>query len=327
MNRDIKAWEEDIRAAAARIAPFVERTPVLHSFHLSQRLGQPVWWKCDQFQPSGAFKIRGAANALMSRPQEERVRGAITYSTGNHGLAVAYVCRTLGVPAVICVSELVPPAKVDALRRSGARIVVQGQSQDQAGQIARRLADQEGYILIPPFDDPAVIAGQGTLGWEILEQVPDVGTVLVPLSGGGLASGVALAIKARQPQVRVLGISMDRGAAMYESLASGTPLALDEVSSLADSLQGGIGLNNRWTFTLVQKLLDDVVVVSEEAIQKGMRLLGEEGLIVEGAAAVGAAWLLSDDRTPVSGTVVGILTGRNLSVEDFATATAMRGKE
>ncbi len=322
MDWDIKAWEEAIRAARKRIAPFVERTPVLHSFHLSQRLGYPVWWKCDQFQASGAFKIRGAANALMSRPEEERVRGAITYSTGNHGLAVAYVCRTLGVPAVICVSELVPPAKIDALRKSGARIVVDGQSQDQAAQIARRLADEEGSILIPPFDDPAVIAGQGTLGGEILEQVPDVRTVLVPLSGGGLASGVALAIKARHPQIRVLGISMDRGAVMYESLGTGTPLEMDEVPSLADSLQGGIGLDNRWTFGLIQKLLDDVVVVSEAAIQQGMRLLGEEGLIVEGAAAVGAAWLLAEDRPPLSGTVVGILTGHNLSLADFVRATA-----
>lgn len=320
MELDASAWEEEIRRASVRIAPFVKRSPVLQSRTMSRRLGGPVWWKCDQFQASGAFKIRGAANALLSRTERERRRGAVTYSTGNHGLAMAHVCRELGIPAVICVSRFVPNAKVSALRERGARLIVEGQSQDDAETIARRLADDEGFILIPPFDDPSVIAGQGTLGRELMEQIPDVGTVLVPLSGGGLAAGVALAVKAWRPETRVVGISMDRGAAMYESLRAGAPQELEEVRSLADSLQGGIGLNNRWTFSLVQQWLDDVLLVSEAAIRDGMRFLFDEGLVVEGAAAVGPAWLLSSGRPSVQGTVVGILTGHNLAFEDFVAA-------
>ncbi len=320
MQWDLGAWEEDIRRASERIAPFVERSPVVRSWRMSRQLGYPVWWKCDQFQASGAFKMRGAANALLSRPEAERVQGAITYSTGNHGLAVAYICRDLGIPAVICVSKLVPNAKVEALRRSGARVMVEGESQDEAKKVAERLADEEGLILIPPFDDSAVIAGQGTLGREILEQVPEVKTVLVPLSGGGLAAGVALALKARNQGIRVVGISMDQGAAMYESLRLGAPREVQEVRSLADSLQGGIGLDNRWTFPLVQTFLDEVVLVSEAAIRDAMRWLMEEGLMVEGAAAVGPAWLLASPRPSLEGPIVGILTGRNLAVEDFFLA-------
>lgn len=292
---------------------------------MSERLGGSVWWKCEQFHPPGAFKLRGAANALLVRTPEERRRGAITYSTGNHGLAVAYMARQLGVSAVICVSQRVPDAKIRALKASGARLIVQGQSQDEAEQLARQLAAQEGFILIPPFDDPAVIAGQGTIGLELLDQVPDVDTVLVPLSGGGLAAGVALALKTQRPSIQVVGISMEGGAVMYESLRQGHPIQLDEVPSLADSLQGGIGLTNQWTFDFIRKWVDETVVISEEAIRRGLQFLAGEGLLVEGAAAVAAGFLLSNPPPINGGTVVGILTGHNLSVREFCAVMATSG--
>lgn len=313
--KDLKSWNQAVETAARRIKPYVLKTPVLPSKRLSEQLGYPVWLKCEQFQPMGAFKIRGAANALLARSPEERMRGAITYSTGNHGLAVAYIGHRLGVPTTICISTMVPEAKVNALKQAGVRLVVEGNSQDEAKIVAGKIAREEGLIMVEPFDDPYVIAGQGTISLEILEQLPAAGVVLVPLSGGGLASGVAVAIKARRPDVRVIGVSMERGAVMFESIRRGYPVELPEVETLADSLQGGIGLENRWTFSLVKEYLDDIVVVSESEIAQAMTLLGGEGLIVEGAAAVAVAVLL---RHPdLRGTIVALLTGRNISLPAF----------
>lgn len=319
----VTEWDVAIGQAALRIKKYVTRTPLIQSDALSKRLGTPVWLKCEQFQPMGAFKIRGAANALLQVPESTRRKGAVTYSTGNHGLAVAYVCRAIGVQAVVCISERVPQAKVAALQAMGARIEIHGDSQDRAYEVAQKIARDEGRLLIEPFDDPAVIAGQGTIGLEIFEDIPEVDTLLIPVSGGGLAAGIAAILRHRRPLCRLIGVSMQEGAAMYESVHQGHPVMVPEVPTLADSLQGGIGLGNRLTFPMVSTLLDDIVLVSEPEIQEAMGHLAlKEGMVVEGAAAVGVAYLLRA-VLPALGRVAVVLTGRNVPAEQSVQAIAL----
>ncbi|MBT0780393.1 hydroxyectoine utilization dehydratase EutB [Paracoccus sp. pheM1] len=298
---------DDIRAAAERIRGHVIETPLVRDKALSARLGQPVWLKCEYRQTTGAFKLRGATNAILSLPPEALARGVVTASTGNHGRALAHAARALDVPATVCLSRLVPGNKVQAIRDLGAEVRITGASQDEAmAEVARAVA-QEGMTAIPPFDHKAVVAGQGTIGLEI--GTPE--TVLVPLSGGGLAAGVAVAIKALAPGTRVIGLTMENGAAMAASLAAGHPVEVAETASLADSLGGGIGLQNRVTFALCRALLDDVILLTEAEIAQGIRHLGRAGHVVEGAASVGTAALLAGKVVP-QGPTVCILSGANI---------------
>ena len=316
----LQDWEKAIRLAASRIEPFVTHTPVVQSPWLSDRLGQSVWLKCEQFQPMGAFKIRGAANALIEYCAADRTSKAVTYSTGNHGLAVAHLCRTLGIHGTICISQHVPEHKVKKLRELGVQTVIAGKSQDQAQRVAEDLVRDQHAHLIAPFDDPAVIAGQGTIALELLEQVPDLAQVVVPVSGGGLIAGIAAWVKSQRPHVTIIGVSMERSPVMYESLRLGHPVALPEQDTLADSLQGGIGLDNRYTFSMVQQWVDDVVLVSEaEIVQALVHLALREGLFVEGAAAVAVAWALRAGHK-LSGPTAIILTGRNADIAPICRA-------
>lgn len=301
----------DIHAARDRIAGRVRRTPILADSALSARLGHQVLLKCEYRQETGAFKLRGATNALLSLPPKARARGVVTASTGNHGRALAHAARELGLGAVICLSQLVPGNKVAAIRALGAEVRVTGRSQDEAMVEVARAVAAEGMTEIPPFDDPAVVAGQGTLGLEIAEDCPEAVTVLVPLSGGGLAAGVAIAVRALCPRARVIGVSMERGAAMAASLAAGHPVQVEETPSLADSLGGGIGFANRITFPICRALLDDVALVSEAEIAAALRQLAAAGHVVEGAAAVGVAALLAGKVVP-EGPAVAILSGGNI---------------
>lgn len=302
----------DIKRAAARIFGRVTRTPLVYSGSLSERTGQPVHLKLETRQPIGAFKLRGAMNAILSLDDAARKRGLVTASTGNHGRAVAYAARELGVPATICMSSLVPANKVEAIRAVGAEIRIIGTSQDDAQVEAERLTESRGLTPIPPFDDADVVAGQGTIGLEIVEDLPDFATVLVPLSGGGLAGGVAVAIKALKPQARVIGISMERGAAMHAAIAAGKPVAIREEETLADSLGGGIGLSNHVTFTLCRDLLDDIVLLTEDEIAEGIRHAArQEDMTVEGAGAVGIAAILAN-KIAVSGPAALIISGGNI---------------
>ena len=230
--------------------------------------------------------------ACSTSPPDERSRGVITVSTGNHGKAVAYVARKLGVPATICVPEQVLAHKVAAMRGLGADVVTHGLSQDEAEAHAAELSRERGLVWVSAFDDPLIIAGQGTIGLEILEDLPDVDTVVVPLSGGGLISGIALAIKSASAAIRTTGVSMERGPAMVMSLRAGRPVPVVEEPTLADSLMGGIGLENRYTFAMVQRYVDDVVLVSEQEIAAAMaHAVRAEHTVVEGGGAVGIAAL------------------------------------
>lgn len=306
----------DILGARARIAGSVVRTPLLPSPALTARAGAPFFLKMESMQPTGAFKLRGATNAAA-----HAARGIDTLtccSTGNHGRGVAYAAKKLGLRAVIFMSALVPRTKVEGIKALGAEVRITGTSQDEALAESQAFARLENVAEISPFDDPHVIAGQGTIGLEILEDAPDLATLLVPLSGGGLASGVALAAKSINPAIRVIGLSMDRGAAMKASLDAGHPVEVEEVPSLADSLGGGIGLSNRLSFAMCRDLLDDVILVSEEEIYRAMQTLYyEDSHVAEGACVVGIAALLSGKLGALQGPVATLITGRNVDMHQF----------
>lgn len=305
---------QHILAARDRIADKIAATPVVVSTSLSERLGVPVHLKLEHRQTTGSFKLRGASNAVASLDAEDRTRGVIAASTGNHGRALSHAAKLEGMRAVICMSKLVPANKVEEIRRLGAEIRIVGNSQDDAQVEVDRLVAQERLVMVPPFDHSAVIAGQGTLGLEIVSAVADVETVLVPLSGGGLAAGIAAAVKGAKPNTRIIGISMQRGAAMKASLDAGRPVQVEEMPTLADSLGGGIGLDNRLTFSMCRDLLDDVVLLSEAEIAAGIaHAYEQEREIVEGAGAVGIAALLAGKIKP-RGPVVSVLSGRNIDM-------------
>lgn len=303
---------KEIETARDRLKGLVVRTPLTRSEYLSKLTGAPVYLKLENQQTTGSFKLRGATNAVLSLLPKDRKRGLVTASTGNHGRALAHAASEQGLNATVCLSSLVPRNKVDAIRDLGANVRIIGKSQDDAMDEVTRLAREEGMNVIPPFDDPRIIAGQGTIGLEIIDDQPDTETVLIPLSGGGLAAGIAAAVKARHPHSRVIGISMRRGAAMDASLKAGKPINVEELDTLADSLGGGIGLDNHWTFEMCRSLLDDVILLDEEEIAAGIRHTAtREGEIIEGAAAVGVAALLSGKIKPNGPTAV-IISGGNI---------------
>ncbi|MER9664144.1 hydroxyectoine utilization dehydratase EutB [Mesorhizobium sp. M0159] len=304
-----------IEQARERIANHVLCTPLATSTSLSERIGTQVTLKLEHHQLTGSFKLRGATNALLQLTEVERERGVIAASTGNHGRALSYAAQAVGSRATICMSRLVPGNKVAEIRRLGATVRIVGSSQDDAQEDVERLVAEDGLSMIPPFDHPHIIAGQGTVGLEVGEAMPDVATVLVPLSGGGLAAGVAAAVKAMRTDARVIGVTMDRGAAMKASLDAGHPVQVKEYRSFADSLGGGIGLANAWTFPMCRNLLDDIVLVNESEIAAGIRHVYEhEREIVEGAGAVGIAALLSGKLANLKGPIAVILSGRNIDM-------------
>jgi len=313
----------DIQAAAKVIRGVADNTPLVPSPFLSALTGQEFLLKLENMQPIGAFKIRGAMTAIMNLDAD--APGVTCCSTGNHGRGVAFAAARRGLRAVICMSNLVPQAKIDGIKALGGEVKICGGSQDQAQEECLRLVANEGLVEISPFDDAHVIAGQGTIGLEILAARPDIKTILVPLSGGGLAGGIALAAKAIDPGVRVIGISMDRGAAMYLSLQAGRPVDVTEYASLADSLGGGIGLENQLSFDLCREHLDEVLLVSEEDIYHAMQtLFYEDRLIAEGASVVGIAALLAGKLTLKNGPAVAVITGRNLNMSIYADIVAGR---
>jgi len=311
----------DILAAKRTLSGRVSRTPLIPAPNLSDKLGVDLHLKMETMQPTGAFKLRGATNAAAHVPAGTHTLTCC--STGNHGRGVAYAARALGLRAVVCMSNLVPQAKIDGIKALGADIRIVGTSQDDALAECQRLANENGVVEISPFDDRHVIAGQGTTGLEILEDLPGAKTLLVPLSGGGLAAGVAAAAKAVNPHIKVIGITMDRGAAMKASIDAGHPVEVEEVPSLADSLGGGIGLNNKLSFPMCRDLLDNIVLVSEAEIYRAMQaLFFEERHVAEGACVVGIAALMSGRIKKPDGPVATIITGRSVDTGQFMQVMA-----
>lgn len=313
-----------VEAARERIKSLCVVTPARRSVDLSAEIGTAVWLKLESMQPSRAFKLRGAANAILSLadPQET---GVITQSSGNHGRAVAYVAAQLGIPAVICLSRRTPNEKVEAVRRLGAEVIVDGEDQMAAAAVADRIAEERGMVFIPPFDHPDVIAGQGTIGLELIEQCPGLSTIVVPLSGGGLASGVAMAAKSVRPDLRVIGVSQDHGAAMHDSIEAGRVVEVEERPSWADALVGGLPADNTWTLAMCQEWLDAVALVSEDKIADAMiYAFDTEHLVLEGGAAVGISYLLSDPAEKWGSGVAVICTGDNIATSRLLELVAER---
>lgn len=309
-----------VLAARATIAGIADATPLVPS---TLDFGHELLLKLEIAQPVGAFKLRGAVNAIFHLGGT--TKGVTCCSTGNHGRGVAFAARERGIRAVVCMSRLAPEAKVAGVRALGAEARVIGDSQDDAQAEAERLVAEEGLTEISPFDDPFVVAGQGTIGLELLQARPDLDTILVPLSGGGLAGGIAFAAKTIKPSIRVIGITMDRGAAMHASLAAGKPVAVTEVPSLADSLGGGIGLSNRLSFALCRDYLDDVVLVTEDEIYRAMQTIYyEDRIVCEGACVVGIA-ALQTGKVKLTGPAATIITGRNLDMR--LHAGIMQGRD
>lgn len=313
MNGDISL--RDIYRAAHRIRSGIRKTAMRPSPSLSRISGGDIHLKLEHQQTTGSFKLRGATNAVLALSDEERSRGIVGASTGNHGRGLAHAARQAGAKCIICMSELVPSNKVEAIRALGAEIRIVGRSQDDAQEEVDRLVAGDGMVMLPPFDHPDVIAGQGTLALEILEDLPDVDTVLVQLSGGGLISGIALGLKSASKDIRVIGISMERGAAMIESQRAGKPVSVEEQPTLADSLGGGIGLDNRHTFRMVRDLVDETVTVTEAEIAAAIRhAYAHEQQVVEGAGAVGIAALLAG-KVSSPGRTVALVSGGNIDMD------------
>ncbi|MGD1877637.1 MAG: hydroxyectoine utilization dehydratase EutB [Kiloniellaceae bacterium] len=312
----------DVLAARRRIAGQVRRTPLIASPSLSAQHGAPVHLKCEHHQTTGAFKLRGATNAVLSLPPELRARGGTASSTGNHGRGLAHAAQAAGVRCIVCMSALVPRNKVEGVKALGAEARIIGLSQDDAQVEVERLVAEEGMVSLPPFDHPDIIAGQGTLGLEMLEDLPEADTLVVPLSGGGLIAGIALAAKTLKPAIRIVGVSQDLGPAMYNSLKAGHLVQVEELPTLADSLGGGIGLHNEHTLAMVRALVDETLLVSETEIAGAIRhAYAQERQIVEGGAAVGIAALLQAPR-PDWGTTVILLSGGNIDMDLHARIVA-----
>ena len=317
----------EVFLAKKRIRPIIYRTPLVPSSRLAEPLGTNVFLKLESLQVTGSFKIRGAANKLSVLDEKERQRGVITVSSGNHGRAVAYVAKEFGVRAVICVSEAVPDNKIQAIRELGAEIVVAGKTYDEANEFALQLKDERRLTMVHPFDDADIIAGQGTIGLELMDDLPEIDTVIVPLSGGGLLSGVALALKSIKPSIHTVGVTMDQGAAMVESLKAGHIVEVQEQPTLADALAGGLGEKNLYTFNLIQKYVDETVLVSESEIASAMVFaLDKHHLVVEGGGAVGIAALMHKKVKKVGENTVIVISGSGVDLAVLLRVAQGRGK-
>jgi threonine dehydratase len=307
----------DIEAAAARIRPAARVTPLLEVPPPSGT-GR-LFLKCESLQPMGAFKIRGAFNMVSQLTPDERRRGVITYSSGNHGQAVALAARELGVPAVIVMPTTAPAVKVEGARRYGAEVTFAGTTSLDRKQRAEEIAAERNLAIVPPFDHPLIIAGQGTVGLEILDQCPDVATVLVEVGGGGLSAGVSAAIKQRAPHVRVVGVEPEGAPKMTRSLAAGHPVTLDRVGSIADGLL--TVRPGQLTFAHVRAFVDEVVTVPDEAMIRAIKwLFLNARLVVEpsGAVTLAALMLGLGGVDPSRGPVVAIVSGGNVEPSQYA---------
>jgi threonine dehydratase len=309
---------QDIYRARRAIAGRIRRTPLVVSDSLSRIAGAPVHLKLEHQQITGSFKLRGATNAVLALTPEQQAKGVVGVSTGNHGRGLAYAARHADARCIICMSSLVPQNKVQGIEAQGAEVRIVGASQDEAQREVDRLVAEEGMTMLPPFDHADVIAGQGTIGLELLEDLPGLETVVVPVSGGGLIAGIARAIKSANPRARVIGVTMAAGAAMYESQKAGRPVEIEETASLADSLGGGIGADNRYTFAMVRELVDDLLLVGEDQIADAIRhAYWREQQIIEGSGAVGIAALRAG-LVARPGVCAVVLTGANIDMAQHA---------
>lgn len=302
---------EDIEKAATSLRGVAVRTPLLEAPWLSEELDAEVRLKCENLQRAGAFKIRGAYTMISRLSETERKRGVITYSSGNHGQGVALAARIFGVPAVVVMPTTAPQIKVAGAKNFGAEVVLEGTTSTERQSKARALAEQHGYVMVPPFDHPDIIAGQGSVGLEILEDWPEVDVVLVPIGGGGLAAGVSTYIKQRKPSCRLIGVEPENADAMYQSMQARHPVTIAGTGSIADGLMP-VRVGDL-TYEHAMAFVDEIVRVSEESIRQATRsVIQSSRLIVEFSGAATVAALLSQPHKFRGARVAAVLSGGNL---------------
>ncbi|MEL6674813.1 MAG: threonine/serine dehydratase [Bacteroidota bacterium] len=301
--------------AEARIRPYILETPLEFSPYLSAQSGAEVWLKLEHLQRTGSFKLRGAANKLLSLSPEASQKGVVTASTGNHAAAFAYMVDQLGLKGTIYLPETAAQTKIDALKAYAVELAFHGTDGLETEMEARRVAESSGRVFVSPYNDPFIIAGQGTIGYEIHQQRPDLDSIIVPVGGGGLISGIAGYLKESLPKLEVIGAQPENSAVMYESVKAGKIVDLPYLPTLSDGTAGGMEADSL-TFPLAQQYVDDYILVSEDEIKAGLKLIMQQHYyLIEGAAALSVASVLKEKARFAGKKVVLILCGRKMGFD------------
>lgn len=311
---DLQLTRRDFDEARSTIDGLVHRTPLFSSRSLSERAGHTVWLKAENFQKTGSFKVRGAFNRVLHLPVEDRRRGIVTASAGNHGQAVAYVSTHQEIPGYVVMPERANPSKVSAVKEYGATAILHGRIWDDAYAHSLELAEKEGLVYVHPFKDRYIMAGQGTIGLEVAEDLPDLDAMVIPIGGGGLIAGIAMALRLVHPKIRIIGVEPEGSANMYTSRRNGTATDLPEVRTLADGL--ATQATDPEVFRCIEKNVDGLVTVTDEEIRRAIPFLMERAkLVAEPAGAASVAALLAKKISlPDSSRTVALVSGGNLDV-------------
>jgi threonine dehydratase len=319
MTRPTYVTEAQFRSAREFVSQHTHRTPILRSAQLDSASGFDIRLKAEMFQKTGSYKIRGALNKIRLLDDRQRARGVICSSAGNHAQGVALASALLGVKAIVVMAQNATPSKVAATRSYGAEVILHGTIWDEANEEAKRLVERHGYTFVHPFDDLDLIAGQGTLGMEVAEDVPDLDVVVVPIGGGGLISGVSQAVRLKHPDAQVIGVEAAGAPAMHDSILEGYLVTLDAADTQADGLR--VRRAGETTFKIVRDYVDEVVLVSEDQIRDSILwCLGRLKLLTEGAAAATVAAVRAGlVKASPGATVVCVLSGGNLDIDQLRT--------
>lgn len=309
---------KDIQEAKKRISPYIHHTPILRCEKMESRFGCEIYFKPEILQVTGAFKLRGALNKALSLPEDVRKRGLIATSSGNHAQGLAYAARMLGVPAIIVIPADAPKLKIENTRALGAEVVLYAGNTAERWKLVYKMAEENGYVPVHAFEDPMVMAGQGTIGIEILEDLKDVDTVIVPMGGGGLISGISTAIKETNPNVRVIGAEPAMTPKYYTSRLKGEYTALPDAYTVADGLRLSVPGKN--PYPIIEKYVDEIITVSDDNIKEAMRMIARDAkLIAEPASAICIGVLLEGKLKVREGEkVCSVLSGGNWDLEELA---------
>ena len=305
-----------IREARERIRKVINKTPCIYSLPLSQKIGKEIFLKLENLQVTQAFKARGNANKIVLLDKQKKKKGVITASSGNHGLGLSLAALQNGVKAVIVVPKVAPTNKIEKIKENKAEVIIEGETYDDAASYAHSLAEEEGFIYIPSFDDPDIIAGNGSIGLEIIEDVPEVEVIIFPIGGGGGISGVSLAVKKTNPNIQVFGVEAERAPSMLNSVKAGKITELSSCNTFADGI--AVRKPGKLNFEIVKRYVDGIVTVSEEEMKSAIVALAKEAkIIAEGAGASSVAALLFKKFTTKRSRIVCVITGGNIDMSLF----------